>query len=90
MHPNLFQPRRRSPINTGGRPDESHLNLRRRTHAPTSPPSRFKRILVRVELEPAEITALMRRGYLLAKDKENVAEIEAAASAFIVDALVTP
>ena len=48
---------------------------------------RLKRLLVRVELERAEITALMRRGYLLPGDKDNVAEIEAAANAFIVDAL---
>jgi hypothetical protein len=41
-------------------------------------------------LEPAEITALMRRGYLLAGDRENIAEIEAAVNSFIAEALVTP
>ncbi len=51
---------------------------------------RSKRLLVPVVLEPAEITALMRRGYLLAGDRENIAEIEAAVNSFIAEALVTP
>ena len=67
--------------------------------SPTSPAERtrqyrrrrrFKRLLVRVELEPAEINALVKRGHLLPQDKENVAEIEAAVNSFIADALVTP
>ncbi len=45
---------------------------------------------VRVELEPAGVTILVMRGYLDPKDKENFAEIEAAANAFISDALATP
>ena len=45
---------------------------------------------MRVELDSTEINALVKRGHLLPKDKENVGEIEAAANAFIADALVTP
>ena len=43
----------------------SHLNSRRRTQAPMSPSST---ILVRIELDPAEINALVKRGHLLLKD----------------------
>jgi hypothetical protein len=50
---------------------------------------RFKRLLVRVELEPAEVAVLVMRGYLDPEDRENFAEIEAAANAFISDAFVT-
>jgi hypothetical protein len=50
---------------------------------------RFKRILVRVDLEPAEVEVLVERGYLDPKDRKNFVEIEAAANAFISDALVT-
>ena len=50
---------------------------------------RFKRLLVRVELEPAEVEVFVTRGYLDPKDRENFAEIEAAANAFISDALMT-
>ena len=51
---------------------------------------RLKRLLVRVELEPAEVEVLVLRGHLLPEDKENLAETEAAANAFIADALVMP
>ncbi len=51
---------------------------------------RWKRLLVRVELEPAEIEVLVARRYLDPKDKENFGLIQEAANAFISDALVTP
>jgi hypothetical protein len=47
------------------------------------------KLLLRVELEPAEVEVLVMRGYLDPKDRENFAGIEAAANAFISDALVT-
>lgn len=50
---------------------------------------RFKRLLIRVELEPAEVEVLVTRGYLDPKVRGNLAEIEAAANAFISDAFVT-
>jgi hypothetical protein len=49
---------------------------------------RWKRLVVRVELEPAEIEVLVERGYLT--DRDNLSLIEEAANAFISDALVTP
>ena len=50
---------------------------------------RWKRLVVRVELEPAEIEVLVERRYLDPSDKENFGRIQEAANAFISDALVT-
>ena len=50
---------------------------------------RWKRLVVRVELEPAEIEVLVKRGYLDPKDRVNLGPIEEAANDFISNALVT-
>ena len=50
---------------------------------------RWKRLVVRVELEPAEIEVLVKRGYLDPRDRENLGSIQEAANDFISDALVT-
>ena len=47
------------------------------------------RLVVRVELEPAEIEVLVERGYLDPKDRENLGPIQEAANNFISDALAT-
>jgi hypothetical protein len=47
---------------------------------------RLKRLVVSVELEPAEIEVLVKRGYLDPGDRGNLGPIQEAAS----DALVTP
>ncbi len=50
---------------------------------------RCKRLVVSVELEPAEIEVFVNRGYLDPKDRENFGAIQEAANNFISDALVT-
>ena len=50
---------------------------------------RWKRLVVRVELDPAEIEVLVKRGYLDPRDRENLGPIEEAANNFVSDALVT-
>jgi hypothetical protein len=50
---------------------------------------RWKRLVVRVELEPAEIEVLVKRGYLDPGHRENFGAIQEAANNFISDALVT-
>ena len=50
---------------------------------------RWKRLVVRVELEPAEIEVLVKRGYLDPRDRENLGPIQEAANDFISNALVT-
>jgi hypothetical protein len=50
---------------------------------------RWKRLVVSVELEPAEIEVFVKRGYLDPKDRENFGAIQEAANNFISDALVT-
>jgi hypothetical protein len=54
----------------------------------TSRRRRLKRLVVSVELEPAEIEVLVKRGYLDPGDRENLGPIQEAANAFISDALV--
>ena len=49
---------------------------------------RWKRLVVRVELEPAEIEVLVKRGYLDPRDRENLGSIQEAANDFISSALV--
>jgi hypothetical protein len=49
----------------------------------------LKRLVVRIELEPAEIEVLVKRGYLDPRDKGNLGPIQEAANNFISDALVT-
>jgi len=50
---------------------------------------RWKRLVVRVELEPAEIEILVKCGYLDPRDRGNLGAIQDAANDFISDALVT-
>jgi len=50
---------------------------------------RWKRLVVSVELEPAEIEVFVKRGYLDPSDRENLGAIQEAANNFISDALVT-
>ena len=50
---------------------------------------RWKRLVVSVELEPAEIEVLVKCGYLDPRDRENLGAIQEAANNFISDAVVT-
>ena len=50
---------------------------------------RVKRLVVSVELEPAEIEVFVKRGYLDPRDRRNLGAIQDAANDFISDALVT-
>ena len=47
---------------------------------------RWKRLLVRVELDATEIGVLVSRGYLNPREKENLEAIQQAANDFISDA----
>jgi len=49
---------------------------------------RWKRLLVRVELDATEIGVLVSRGYLNPREKENLEAIQQAANDFISDAML--
>jgi hypothetical protein len=51
---------------------------------------RLRRRLVQIEVDAIEIDALVARGYLDAKDRDNLRALEEAANAAFSDALVTP
>jgi hypothetical protein len=46
--------------------------------------------VVAVEVDPGEIDALIDRGYLQPKDRDDLEVLAAAVTAFFSDALVTP
>jgi hypothetical protein len=51
---------------------------------------KFRRQVVKVEVDPREVDALIDRGYLGAKDRDDRELLAAAVTAFFSDALVTP
>jgi len=50
---------------------------------------RFKRRLVRIEIDPSEVDGLVQRGYLDPKQRDDLRAIEWAANGFFSDALMT-
>jgi len=46
--------------------------------------------VVKVEVDPGEVDALIDRGYLAPKDRDNLEVLAAAVTAFFSDALMTP
>jgi hypothetical protein len=58
-----------------------HLFRRRR---------KFRRQVVKVEVDPGEIGALIDRGYLQPKDRDDLEILGAAVTAYFSDALMTP
>ena len=51
---------------------------------------KFRRQVVRVEVDPGEVDALIDRGYLAPKDRDNLEVLAAAVTACFSDALMTP
>jgi hypothetical protein len=46
--------------------------------------------VVKVEVDPGEVEALIDRGYLPPKDRDDLEVLAAAVTAFFSDALITP
>jgi hypothetical protein len=51
---------------------------------------KFRRQVVKVEVDPGEIDALIDRGYLEPKDRDNLEALAAAVNACFADDLMTP
>jgi hypothetical protein len=51
---------------------------------------KLRRQVVKVEVDPGEVDALIDRGYLEAKDRDDQEVLAAAVTAFFSDALMTP
>jgi hypothetical protein len=51
---------------------------------------KFRRQVVKVEVDPREVEALIDRGYIDPKDRDDLEVLAAAVTAFFSDALVTP
>jgi hypothetical protein len=51
---------------------------------------KFRRQVVKVEVDPGEVDELIGRGYLAPKDRDNLEVLAAAVTAFFSDALMTP
>jgi hypothetical protein len=51
---------------------------------------KFRRQVVKVEVDPGEVDALIDRGYIDSKDRDDLEVLAAAVTAFFSDALVTP
>ena len=51
---------------------------------------KFRRQLVKVEVDPGEVDALIDRGYLQPKDRDDPEVLAAAVTACFSDALMTP
>ena len=51
---------------------------------------KFRRQVGKVEVDPGEVDALIDRGYLQPKDRDDLKVLAAAVTAFFSDALVTP
>jgi hypothetical protein len=76
--------------NTGGssrvrraQPPAERMRLFRRRR-------KFRRQVVKVEVHPGELDALINRGYLQPKDRDDREVLAAAITAFFSDALMTP
>jgi hypothetical protein len=51
---------------------------------------KFRRQVVTVEVDPGEVDALIERGYIEPKDRDNLEVLAAAVTGFFSDALMTP
>ena len=51
---------------------------------------KFRRRVVKVEVDPREVDALIGRGYLELKDRDDLAALAAAVNACFSDDLMTP
>jgi hypothetical protein len=51
---------------------------------------KFRRQVVKVEVDPGEVDALIDRGYLQPKDRDDREVLAAAVTAYFSDALMTP
>ena len=51
---------------------------------------KFRRQVVMVEVDPREVDALIDRGYIDPKDRDDLEVLAAAVTAFFSDALMTP
>ena len=51
---------------------------------------KFRRQVVKVEVDPGEVEALIDRGYLEPKDRDDLEVLAAAVTAFFSDALMMP
>jgi hypothetical protein len=51
---------------------------------------KFRRQVVTVEVDPGEVDALIERGYIEPKDRDNLEVLAAAVTACFSDALMTP
>jgi hypothetical protein len=51
---------------------------------------KFRRQVVKVEVDPGEVDALIDRGYLEPKDRDDLEVLAAAITACFSDALMTP
>ena len=51
---------------------------------------KFRRRIAKVEVDPAEIDALIQRGYLDPSDRDDLEALGAAVTACFSDALMTP
>jgi hypothetical protein len=51
---------------------------------------KFRRQVVKVEVDPGEVDALIDRGYLQPKDRDDPEVLAAAVTACFSDALITP
>ena len=51
---------------------------------------KFRRQVVKVEVDPGEIDALIDRGYLQPKDRDDQEALAAAVNEYFSDALMTP
>jgi hypothetical protein len=51
---------------------------------------KFRRQVVKVEVDPGEVDALIDRGYLPPKNRDDLEVLAAAVTAFFSDTLMTP
>jgi hypothetical protein len=51
---------------------------------------KFRRQVVKVEVDPGEVDALIDRGYLQPKDRDDREALAAAVNEYFSDALMTP
>jgi hypothetical protein len=81
MIPSL-DPSSRPPVRDAKTPAERMRLFRRRR--------KFRRQVVKIEVDPREIDALIDRGYLELKDRDDLEVLAAAVTACFSDALMTP
>ena len=70
------------PVRSASTPAERMRLFRRRR--------KFRRQVVKVEVDPGEVEALIDRGYIEPKDRHNLEALAAAVTACFSDALMTP